>query len=483
MNKVIVYEATATAAIVEDGKLYVTLTNGDWASVEDLKVLMNVPNKSGLIQPTYSIDGSALTIGGSGFQFPQGEYLMTISGNLNGVFQLVVAMNVTEDGDAETEVELSLPASGGAGGGMLSVTHAELLALRNEGKLVAGQQYRITDYVATTTDTESASANHPFDIIVVADDVNVLNENARAVAHEGDEYFAKCCLPAWKLRYCIDNDMDRFTWADEENGKGVIFEMIDENNNRACYDFKGIVFKRYKVTETDGTSTSLVGTYANKCDEDSKLTLDESDFRLCYLFNVAFDDLNEDDSVGFYYGIPNNNNFKHNGTLLNGVFHISSQNGSPYGCTAGVNSYNWTCGNECCSWTCGDNSHSWTCGDACHSWTCGTFCFSWTCGNYCYRWECRNECTGWTCGNDCVAWTCMDECSNWMCGNNCHSWTCENECEGWTCGDNCIYWRGLSGGFGSLNLSEDCTDVINAKGPYYIGKNSDGSVNGKNLFD
>lgn len=224
----------------------------------------------------------------------------------------------------------------------INVTHEELVDLRNDNKLIPGMQYRITDYVATTSDTESRSANHPFDIIVTADDTNILNENARAIQHEGDEYFKNCNLAAWKLKYCLNNDVNRFSWAmgdtyhfnvpdfpdilatlveyDDINkdteysdycykfvvtmpelnirviaytntlefisqneddtinalmyivetgdrelmpiyrieksnfdkGKGVIYEMIDEYNNRAPYDFKGIQFKRYTGEDHNG---------------------------------------------------------------------------------------------------------------------------------------------------------------------------------------------------------------------------------------
>lgn len=58
--------------------------------------------------------------------------------------------------------------------------------LRDNGELIPGQQYRITDYVTTTTQSNTQSAGHQFDIIVTADDVNVLNENARACLHEFD---------------------------------------------------------------------------------------------------------------------------------------------------------------------------------------------------------------------------------------------------------------------------------------------------------
>lgn len=80
---------------------------------------------------------------------------------------------------------------GSSGGGLVSITYTDLKALRNEGKLVAGQQYRITDYHCTTTQENTKSADHQFDIIVTADDENTLNENARAVQREGSEVVYK----------------------------------------------------------------------------------------------------------------------------------------------------------------------------------------------------------------------------------------------------------------------------------------------------
>ncbi|NLZ95104.1 MAG: hypothetical protein GX921_04675, partial [Bacteroidales bacterium] len=139
-----------------------------------------------------------------------------------------------------------------------NILWADLVVLRNAGELIPGQQYRITDYECTTVQENTQSAGHQFDIIVVADDVNKLNENARACLHEGDTYFANSKLEAWQLKYCLDNDTSRFAWADEVNGKGVIYRMIDEFNNDVPYDFKNIQFKRdlfydrdYDITFTD----------------------------------------------------------------------------------------------------------------------------------------------------------------------------------------------------------------------------------------
>ena len=64
------------------------------------------------------------------------------------------------------------------------ITYAELVALRDSSSLVAGMQYRITDYDFTTTEEDTDSAHQLFDIIVTADSESVLNENARAVHHQ-----------------------------------------------------------------------------------------------------------------------------------------------------------------------------------------------------------------------------------------------------------------------------------------------------------
>lgn len=129
---------------------------------------------------------------------------------------------------------------------MISVTYAELVALRDNGELVAGMQYRITDYVTTTAQENTRSAGHQFDVIVTADNENTLNEVARACLHEGDTYFSEsgANLAAWQIWYSLDNDAERFAWADTANGKGVIYRMIDEWNNDIPYDFKNIQFKR-----------------------------------------------------------------------------------------------------------------------------------------------------------------------------------------------------------------------------------------------
>ena len=131
-------------------------------------------------------------------------------------------------------------------GNILSIKYESLKALKDSDQLIPGRQYRIIDYTCTTSTTGTTTAGHKFDIIVTADSNNKLNEEARAINHYfnnlEDDYFKDCNLSAWKIWYCLDNDTDRFDWADATNGKGVIYRMIDEFGNDCPYDFKNIQF-------------------------------------------------------------------------------------------------------------------------------------------------------------------------------------------------------------------------------------------------
>ena len=131
----------------------------------------------------------------------------------------------------------------------ISLEYSELKKLRDDGQLIPGYQYRITDYVTTTTQTNTKSAGNVFDVIVLAISTHELSHNARAIQHEGDTYFDGNDLGAWELWYDLDNDTNKYAWADAINGKGVIYRMIDDKANDCPYDFKNILF--YNTVYTD----------------------------------------------------------------------------------------------------------------------------------------------------------------------------------------------------------------------------------------
>ena len=144
---------------------------------------------------------------------------------------------------------------------MLEVTYSALVALVSQSGLTKGSFYRITDYETTTTQENTSAASHVFDVIVQALDDHTLSENAQAIQHSGDTYFSGCKLEAWEIKYCLNNDTNRFIWADATNGKGVIYYMKDEWSNECSYDFKNILFKRWKIS--DSMSRVINDTYTS----------------------------------------------------------------------------------------------------------------------------------------------------------------------------------------------------------------------------
>lgn len=169
---------------------------------------------------------------------------------------------------------------------MWFTTYSELVTLKNNGNLVPGKWYGINDYEATTTDTESRSNGHKFGILVLATNSDTLSEECLAY-RSTDSYYSGSNLTAWKVWYTVDNDTTRFSWADETNGKGVIYRLIDEWGNDCSFDFKSIQFKRYKVTATSAHSelSDLNGLYIGLPTTNTGFTVDTSDYKWFYTFS------------------------------------------------------------------------------------------------------------------------------------------------------------------------------------------------------
>ena len=117
-------------------------------------------------------------------------------------------------------------------------TYAELVALRDSSSLIAGMQYRITDYDFTTTEEDTDSAHQLFDIIVTADSESVLNENARAVHHQY-ETSGETLTGAIKL---YKTDMNGY--ADEVD-TGDYFLLV------GTVEVDGVTYYRYDKYEAD----------------------------------------------------------------------------------------------------------------------------------------------------------------------------------------------------------------------------------------
>ena len=292
----------------------------------------------------------------------------------------------------------------------LNTTWSELKAMRDNSQLVAGQQYRITDYTCTTTYAATKSAGHVFDIIVTADSANVLNEEARAIQHEGDTYFADSNLSAWKIWYCIDNDTNRFGWADSVNGKGVIYRMIDEFNNDVPYDFKNIQFYRkwdevkqlWCIISTDNTGVPCY-TFSSIGDNS---TVEFTDMSLSASNNVYSNVIKEYINMVVNKKLTINNN-----CFFGTMCYKNTFSGSCWENTFGNGCSNNSFGNYCHSNSFGNYCHTNSLGCECESNSFGVGCAVNTFGSYCSK----N-----TFGDDCDYNSFVGGCSSNSFGRGCH---------------------------------------------------------------
>ena len=309
----------------------------------------------------------------------------------------------------------------------ISTTYANLVTTRTNSQLTAGAWYRITDYTCTTTQTNTQSAGHQFDILVQATSPNTLSEEAKAIRHEGDTYFSNSNLEAWKIWYCLDNDTTRFTWADTTNGKGVIYRMIDEWNNDCPYDFKNIQFKRDLtdgVLDTENGTTTWVYTF-NLWHTAQELYFDASIIGNTlkndegFVSGVYSNKMGVVNSYIIYYG---NGYDKTNFVLPDNVFLTKGEDCDYYGCnlnTFGGDCFSNTFGNSCSSNAFGNDCGYNTFGDGCGYNTFG------------------NDCSSNTFGDGCTANTFGYDCYHITFGNNCRYNAFGNDCGYNTFGDGC----------------------------------------------
>ena len=142
---------------------------------------------------------------------------------------------------------------------ILSMTYANILNLKRNCLLDTSKRYRMVDYVTTTKQKHTKSGLHRFDLLLTPVSDNEFSREAKALLHDGDEYFKKSDLGAWIIYYDIENNTDKYEWADPTQGKGVIYYMADELGNKAPYDFKNIMFKRWAVKGDNDKSPILFG--------------------------------------------------------------------------------------------------------------------------------------------------------------------------------------------------------------------------------
>lgn len=321
---------------------------------------------------------------------------------------------------AETWSLETLPISSG----IIDIEYDELMALRDDSLLVPGQNYRITDYVTTTVQSNTRSAGHAFDLIVLATSSRTLDSQAKAINHNGDTYFSQnnADLSKWQIWYDIENDTNKYAWADSAHGKGVIYRMIDEWGNDCPYDFKNILFMIGEKTQP--------GTY---------------DGVYYYTFSYAYDmaDTSVDD-YSFNGSLCHNNvikNYFNEDTLkitLNAnVFRNVLNDSACFSNTFESDCYKNTFGSFCADNTFEGGCYENMFGILCYGNTFGIFCYGNTFENICFENTFRGSCYDNTFGSDCATNTFGTDCYNNTFGSNCSDNTFEYACSNNTLGNNC----------------------------------------------
>ena len=397
----------------------------------------------------------------------------------------------------------------------VKITWSELKALVDNSKLVVGQQYRITDYTCTTTQAATKSAGHVFDIIVTADSESVLNEEARAIKHDGDTYFTNCALNAWKIWYSLDNDTNRFGWADGTNGKGVIYRMIDEFNNDCPYDFKNIQFYRqwdlrkslWSIISSDNTGVpcytfSSIGdnstveftdmslsasndVYSNVIKEyisSNKQTLNNICFfgTLCNKNTFGADcrentfgnkcSSNAFGSYCFLNSFGNECNYNSFGAEFNQNSFGDGCSYNLFGSGCYINSFGSHCHLNSFGGGCHNNSFDIYCylnsfGGGCHNNSFGSDCNSNSFGSDCNSNSFESNCDYNSFENNCYSNSFRNNCNSNSFGNNCYSNSFVNECNSNSFGNNCYsnsfgskcYSNSFGGGCSSNLFGNSCS--------------------------
>lgn len=390
-------------------------------------------------------------------------------------------LNIAYLNGAEGVTRKSSTSNGGSNVSLMKeVTYAELKELRDGGKLVAGQMYRMIDYETTTGQEGTQAAGHPFDLILTALDEKTLDEKCSAIhsARDTEGYFANSDLAAWDVRYCLDNDILKYSWA---TFGGTILTFTFNGLSafgvlNGTTEFEGKTYVKWDVNDTTGTwyvlsETKEVGIgqeltayhptynqtivviaqsieekiegkgviyrmidesrndipydfknimFTRKIASNGKLDTEGGTDTFVYTFNYYENDVCKDYS-NINPSMCSENYMAYFNSLPNNVFLLTMF----YRCM-----YN-TFGNKCYNNTFGEDCYRNTFGDECYNNT-----FSDGCDNNIFDGECYNNTFGPNCTDNTFGGSCYNNIFTYACSQNTFGWGCRNNTFGDACSHN-----------------------------------------------
>ncbi len=332
------------------------------------------------------------------------------------------------------------------------------------------------------------------------------------------DYFANSKLEAWKLKYCLDNDTSRFAWADEVNGKGVIYRMIDEFNNDVPYDFKNI---RY-LTRPGFTYSQFGTNYSFTRDASLDMTIADIQYygyvgdgrpwssNTCWLrddpattSSVVYDASGATTGYGNIIAVSNENyevyTFSRTKTATQD-FDVSL-NGFLYSCYSNtirpyvvvqaqvlnrITFVGWHTGTSypglyCYSNTFDDNCRSNTFGNSCYNNTFGSGCYANTFEFSCYANTFGTSCYNNSFGNNCRSNTFGNNCYDNTFGTSCYYNTFGDYCQSNTFGSSYSY-NSSSYGFQSNSFGNSCYSNTFGDNCKYLRINNIATTAKRNIY-
>ena len=193
------------------------------------------------------------------------------------------------------------------------VTYNELLNLVNTCSLVKGRNYRIIDYITTTTQEDTQSAGKPFDVIVTALSNNTLDENAKVCQPKGQRKTHGGAI--YGINGVIKSDSAiPYNWTEitlDKKLKKVIYDYEAANNNTIQNEYK-IVRNGYTVSASGGTLNVKVAPRENNarvvgveiCD------VNNSNYVIDYDYHLSDITTNNTNFTGNYYvSVPSDGSY------------------------------------------------------------------------------------------------------------------------------------------------------------------------------
>ena len=280
--------------------------------------------------------------------------------------------------------------------------------------IVRNGEVVFADYHKGSTGTSNIDNNYTIQIpetaqyvirFYVDNKTEGIDSSCQLTAEVRSNYFSNNNLKAWTLKYCLDNDINRFEWANS-SGKGVIYYMKDDFNNECPYDFKNILF--------DGKYTF---TYkVNDVIYDGSI---KSDVKNCY--NNRINPFYDEGKQILNHIVFENTSFDSK-CILNVFENNCRENTFGDGCYNNLfesNCYYNTFGSGCYNNILKGDSRQNTFGNTCYNNTLGEDCslneFADKCALNVFSNTCKNNTFGETCTNN----TFSSSCSNNTFGENC----------------------------------------------------------------